>query len=78
MLRQAALHLLNVKIETSQLILWPISLDYLDDIFREFTEEITFYMHPRSPKEKKETEEFITSTIEKMKKGEELICAVLD
>jgi hypothetical protein len=40
------MNLLNVEIATPRLLLLPISLEYKDEIFSEFTEEITSYMYP--------------------------------
>lgn len=70
--------LLNTTIETERLTLVPISLDYVDDIYKEFTPEITRYMYPKSPSKKEETIEYILDRRERMKKGEEIVITILD
>jgi [ribosomal protein S5]-alanine N-acetyltransferase len=53
-----------MKIKTKNLILVEISLDYVDDIFHEFTEEITTYMNPAPPKKIEDTISFINKSIQ--------------
>ncbi len=77
MIETTPFNLLETHIETPRLVLQPVSIEYLDTVFHEFTDDITRYMHPRTPKEKSETKKFIHSTIKKMKKNEELVCVVL-
>ncbi len=64
-------NLLNVKIETERLILKPVSLEYKDMIFSEFTDEVTKFMFPSTPKQIEDTEKFINDSREKIKKGED-------
>ena len=47
------------ELETERLLLVAITMDYVDVIFDEFTPEVTFYMHPRSPHRIEETMHFI-------------------
>jgi len=47
--------LTGVEIETERLRLVPISMDYAEDIFAEFTDEVTKLMYPRAPVEIEET-----------------------
>jgi len=68
----------NFKIETENLILKSISLDYKADIFREFTPEITKYMVPKSPEKIEETIEFIKKAMADNKKGKDLQVVVLN
>ena len=70
--------LLKVIVETPRLRLVPTSEKYAEDIFREFTPEITTYMYPKPAKKIGETLEFINSSIQKMINGEELQMAILD
>ena len=56
----------NITIETERLLLVPITLHYAEEIFKEFTPEITTYMFPTSAENISETESFIQSSIEKM------------
>ncbi len=52
-------------------------MEWRDDIFREFTEEITTYMFPKAPEKIEETEKFISESMEKMARGEEIVCVIL-
>ena len=61
--------LFDVRIKTKRLVLVPISLRYKKDIFREFTDEITVFMFPATPKKIEETEKFILDSIKEMKKN---------
>lgn len=70
--------LLNLKISSDRLLLQPISLEYKEVIFREFTEEITTYMHPRSPQDISETELFISESLLNMQNGNELVVVILE
>lgn len=72
------MNLFNVEISTNWLSLQPISMKYRIDIFSEFTEEITRYMHPRSPKDISETEAFIKGAIVDLKAGINLVFAILN
>lgn len=56
----------NITIETERLLLVPISMEYVQEIFKEFTPEITTYMFPKSPDAISETEKFIKDSIQKM------------
>ena len=51
--------LMNIEIETARLLLKPISHDYVEDIFKEFTEEITKYMPPKPAETIEETRDFV-------------------
>ncbi len=70
--------LFSIKIKTRRLHLVPISLKYKKDIFREFTDKVTFFMFPAAPKRIEETEEFILKSIKEMKKGQNLQVVILD
>ncbi len=63
------MNLLSVKIETPHLSLIPISEQYAQCIFDEFTEEITRYMTPKPAKTIEETLQFIASSIRELKDG---------
>lgn len=65
-------------IETDRLVLKPISQANADDIFREFTEEITVFMTPVPPKHISETEDFIRDSRSNMERGEELVLVILE
>ncbi|MES1022308.1 hypothetical protein ABN584_05315 [Gloeocapsa sp. BRSZ] len=71
------MNLLDIEIETNRLVLKPISMKYKNIIFSEFTEEITTYMCPQSPKEISEIEAFIEEEITHLKTGIDLIFVIL-
>ncbi len=48
-----------VEIGGERVLLRPISFDFCDDIFREFTSEITQYMFPASPAELSQVKSFV-------------------
>lgn len=68
----------NFSIETERLVLKPVSMEWKDDIFREFTHEITVYMFPDPPKEISETEDFIRETQKDADEGTEVHLVILD
>lgn len=51
--------LVQFRLETERLLLIPITMDYAENIFDEFTDEITQYMYPQTPRRIQETESFI-------------------
>ncbi|OKH27597.1 GNAT family N-acetyltransferase [Chroogloeocystis siderophila] len=71
------MNLLDVGIVTNRLVLKPISMEYKDNTFLEFTEEITTYMCPQSPREISETEAFIQEGITQLKIGSDLRVVIL-
>lgn len=71
------MELLPLEISTNRLLLQPISLKYKEDIFREFTEEITTYLYARPPQVISETELFIHESLLEMQKGENLTVVIL-
>jgi len=54
----------TLQIETERLTLKPISLDFAEDIFREFTSEITEYMYPKPNENLEETQKFIQKAMQ--------------
>jgi RimJ/RimL family protein N-acetyltransferase len=71
------MNFLSVELSTNRLLLRPISFKYKADIFTEFTEKITIYMHPCPAKDISETEAFISDSIKNMKSGNNLIFVIL-
>jgi RimJ/RimL family protein N-acetyltransferase len=63
---------------TDRLKLIPTRLDYALEIFKEFTQEITTYMYPKSAKEISETEAFINTSLREMENGETLQVVIID
>lgn len=68
---------MNIMITTRRLLLVPLSLEYAQEIFREFTKEITTYMFPKAPQNIEETKEYITSQLPRIKAGEELPVVII-
>jgi ribosomal-protein-alanine N-acetyltransferase len=68
----------EVRIETQRLSLVPLSMDYADAIFVEFSDEVTALMYPRPPEKIAETREFISAMVDLVENGEHLPCAILD
>jgi len=68
----------NITIETTNLCLKGITLDYKDSIFREFTAEITTHMTPKSAEIIEETIEFIQTSIKENKDGSNFQMVILD
>jgi [ribosomal protein S5]-alanine N-acetyltransferase len=69
--------LLALNIEGVRLRLVAISENFEDDIFKEFTSEITRYMFPPSAKDLRETRQFITESKRSMKIGNDLHFAII-
>ena len=67
----------DIRIETYRLSLRPITLEYTEDIFREFTYEITALMYPRPAKEIGETEEFIRRSMKSIREGTDMQMVIL-
>jgi RimJ/RimL family protein N-acetyltransferase len=61
--------LLNEKIETGRLLMVPITGTWREDIFREFTSDITTWMYPAPAADISETDQFIASSIETLAAG---------
>lgn len=68
----------NMTIETANLLLESITLDYQEEIFTEFTPEITFFMFPKSPDTIEDTVEFIEKSIKENTEGRNLQLVVLN
>ena len=68
----------DITIETKNLCLKGITLDYKDIIFKEFTAEITACMFPRPAEKIEETIEFIKTSIQKNKNGIDIQIVILD
>ena len=66
------------EIEGPRLLLKPIVSEYANEIFKEFTLEITTYMFPRSPSHISETEQFIADACNQREAGTDLGFVILD
>ena len=65
-----------MQIESDRLRLVPISPKYREDIFREFTDEITVWMAPPTPKDISDTDVYIAKTQQEMREGTDLTVAI--
>jgi ribosomal-protein-alanine N-acetyltransferase len=66
------------SISSPRLILKPVSQEYAQIIFTEFTPQVTRYMTPRSPTHLSETQEFIADCIRKRTTGDDFVFVILD
>lgn len=69
---------MNISIQTDRLSLVPVSRDYAQDIYREFTKEITTFMYPKPADKIEETYKFIDESIVKNNAGKQLQIVILD
>jgi ribosomal-protein-alanine N-acetyltransferase len=65
-------------LEGARIALTPVSRVFAQDIFREFTPEVTAWMFPKSPSQLDETHEFIDKAIRQWHLGTDLTFAILD
>ncbi len=66
------------SIETEHLLLKTISLDYKEDIFKEFTPEITIYMKPKPSENLQEVIDFIESSMKSNSAGTNFQIVIID
>jgi ribosomal-protein-alanine N-acetyltransferase len=71
------MNLLETKIETSRLILVPITVIHAEEIFTHFTIEITRYMFPKPATQIEETLEFINTSLIGLENGTNLQLVIL-
>ena len=69
---------LNITIETERLLLKPISFDYAEEIFKEFTQEITKYMPPKPAEKIEETKMFIRNSLKGLEEGSNLQMVIIN
>ncbi|MBW4565668.1 MAG: GNAT family N-acetyltransferase [Mojavia pulchra JT2-VF2] len=67
----------KVSLESKRLILQPISLEYTEDVFREFTSEITTFMYPKPAQSLGETEKIIKDMILQRENHTDLVLVIL-
>ncbi len=63
---------MSERIESERLLLIPTTLEHKDDIFKEFTPDITTFMYPAPAKDISETEEFIKNSLKGLEDGSNL------
>lgn len=66
-----------LQILADNCVLEPVSLNYLQQMFQEFTPEITTYMVPTSPESIDDTRNFIESAFAQRQAGTDLIMVIL-
>ncbi len=69
---------LQERIEMERLLLVPISMEYRDEIFKEFSAEITVYMYPAPAKDISETEEWINFSLNGLREKSNLQLVILE
>jgi len=75
---ESNLDFLSIEIVGKRVLLNPISLDSSDEIFREFTSEITKYMLPSPPSDISQIVSFIEMSIEGMNNKTDLVLKISD
>ncbi len=68
----------DVTIETERLLLVPTTQEHTEEIFKEFTDEVTRYMMPCTPKEISETKAWVDSVLRKRVEENELQMTILN
>ena len=68
----------GVKLISKRLKQVPMSLEYAEDVFNNFTEEITTYMYPKAADNIEETKSFIENAIKGLNNGSNLQLVILD
>lgn len=68
----------DFMLETERLRLLPLTMAYLQHIFRNFDEEIARYMYPSAAKQPEETAQFIRKAEEGFRDGSNLQLVILD
>ena len=72
------MNLLDIKIETKRLLLKPVTLNYVEEFFKEFTWDITKYMYPKPAERIEETYSLVEESINNLKNGTKLSMIILD
>ena len=72
------LNLNTARITTERLNLLPVTDDYAEHIFREFTQEIALYMIPSQPEDISETKAFIAETTKLRSQNADLVLVILN
>ncbi|MEH1804321.1 GNAT family N-acetyltransferase [Nostoc sp.] len=67
----------KVSLESKRLILQTISLEHTEDVFREFTSEITTFMYPKPAQSLSETEKIIREMILQRENHADLVLVIL-
>jgi [ribosomal protein S5]-alanine N-acetyltransferase len=65
------------QIDGERIMLKPISMEYAEIIFHEFTSTVTKYMYPKPPEAISETENFIQEAMQQQVEGTDLVLLIL-
>ncbi len=68
----------NFCLEFENYKMVPVSLDYAEDIFENFTDEITNFMTPKSPEKIQDTIDFIEEAVKENQENTDLYLAIID
>ncbi len=68
----------NTVVETQRLLIKPISIEYAQSIFEEFTSEITTFMFPKTPDKIEETIEFVENSLKRNEEGSNFQTVIID
>ena len=68
----------GVRIETSRLLLRAVDARDCGAIYREFNDTITRYMGVPTPRCANDTAAFIAESQDRMRRGEEIVCAIIE
>lgn len=71
------LELGSFSIETERLLLRPVSMEYVEEIHKEFDDGITKYMFPSTPENISDTKKFIEESTKGFLQGEEIVTVIL-
>ena len=66
------------ELRSDRLLLRPISLEYTDPIFQEFTPEVTRYMYPKPAETIHDTMRFIRNSIRQWEQGTDLTLVIVE
>lgn len=69
---------LHLALKSERLQLIPISLNYAEELCKEFTAEITEHMWPSAPKTQEEINQHISEQQIKMQEGTEIALVILN
>lgn len=67
----------NIRIESERLVLVPITMEYKEDVFREFQEPVTRFTYSKPAERIEETEKVIEKMMNNARAGTEIVFTVL-
>lgn len=68
----------QTQIKTERLLLKPVSHEYKEEIFKNFTKKVALHMYPQPTGNIKYIEDFINKSVTEMEAGENLQLVILD